>query len=446
MSLIDPTLQSHWDRYLQASGRPATEVETAFQARFSGLRPGDDHIVFPPPPLHASFIDEMVAASRTILHCIDAIPERVFGGDVRAWLAFQGLADDEADFLQQCCRGRQRAMATSFARPDCVIADGTARMVEMNIAPPLGGTDTCDRIADEVHASDFGRFLAAAGVVLESPDTLGHWTRAIRALTRLRADRPAPVFFVALADPDEQPSPRYPNYVRAIEAAGFVHRRGLIQHLQVRPDGVFHQGERVDVVFTMFTYAEFLRFQVPRPLALALAQADEDGLVDYLLSPVNIAFDNKCNLELLTSPAFEAHWTPRERQVFARHIPATRRWRGARLAQAAERRAGLVLKPARDFGGTGVTIGANVDDAAWRAALDTALAPGEHWVLQDVAAPMWRHEAASGAALNLCLGPLLYRGVHGGTFLRLRPALDDGVPVINAAQGASVGLAMVRRG
>jgi hypothetical protein len=446
MTITDPVLQSHWDRYLQVSGAQAAEVETTFQERFSGLRPGDDHIVFPPPPFSASFIDEMVEASRTILACIDAIPERVFGGNVRAWLAFQGLEDDEIDFLQQCCRGRQRAMATSFARPDYVIADGTARMVEMNIAPPLGGTDTCDRIADEVHASAFGRFLAAAGIELESPDTLGHWTRAIRALARTRPDRPAPVFFVALADPDEQPSPRYPNYVRTIEAAGFVHRRGLIQELHVRPDGVYHQGERVDVVFTMFTYAEFLRFQVPRPLALALARADEEGLVDYLLSPVNIAFDNKANLELLTSPECAAHWTLHERQVFARHIPATRRWRGARFAQAAELRASLVLKPARDFGGAGVTIGANVGDAAWRAALDAALAPGEHWVLQDVAAPMWRHEAASGTALNVCLGPLLYRGVHGGTFLRLRPAMDGGVPVINAAQGASVGLAMVRRG
>ena len=448
MNIIDTVLETSWENFLRMTGKDPAAIEEQFQQRFSGISPGYDRIVFPSPPLAADFVEELVMASQTVLACIASIPERIFANDIAAWLKFQGLDLEEIDFLLRCCTPRQLAMATQFARPDCVVTSEGIRVVEMNIAPPIGGTAICDRVFDEICASDFGRFLAGEGTVLAPPQSLALWRTTIRALGRASARRSSPIFFEARADADECLSSQHREFVQAVEEAGFQYRRGLIQDLQVGAQGVVYENERIDMVFTMFTYAEFQRFKVPRALALALVAADEEQLVDFILSPANIVFDNKCNLELLTAPHYADRWSAAERLAISRHVQTTRRFQPSLQAEAVARRTELVLKPNRQFGGTGVVFGSNVSDEEWLATLQTALETGERWVLQDVAPPLWKYRSRPANAsqpFNVCLGPLLFGTAYAGTFMRLMPVVDDAIPVINASLGASVGLAAVRR-
>src|SRR5581483_3130875 len=107
--------------------------------------------------------------------------------------------------------------------------------------------------------------------------------------------------------------------------------------------------------------------------------------------------DQKSLWEVLTDPTLSRkYFTPEERSVFRRHVLWTRILSdrktvlpdgstGDLLPFARREREGLVLKPNRSFGGEGVVIGPAQTAAEWEAALDTALADAERWVVQQLA-------------------------------------------------------------
>jgi hypothetical protein len=381
---------------------------------------------------------------------IKSIPERIFRDDYAAWLRFQGCPPLEAAFLQQLCTPRCVETATHFARPDCVITPDGFRIVEMNIAPPIGGIADCDRIVQEFRATPFAQYLESKGVRVDAPRTLGCWGKALREVARASEGNPSPMFFEALADPSEiaLPNAQHADFVQGIREHGFRHCRGNIKDLHHRDGGVCFFGEtRVDLVFTAFTYAELRAFEVPHQLTLDLAAADSAGQVDFIAPPVNIVFDNKCNLELLTDPDLARHWTKDERRLITRVLPRTQRLREDRLLMALHRRASLVLKPARQFGGAGIVVGSNCTDAQWSARLHAALASGEAHVVQDTVRSLFRHDIDFGTkrvTYELCAGPMYFGQENAGVFLRLMTARDGVVPVINAARGAHIGAAIAR--
>jgi uncharacterized circularly permuted ATP-grasp superfamily protein len=62
-------------------------------------------------------------------------------------------------------------------------------------------------------------------------------------------------------------------------------------------------------------------------------------------------------------------------------------WRGRRvdlLDCAARNRVGFVLKPNLGYGGAGVTVGRDVDQAEWEDKLSAALRAPEHWLVQEL--------------------------------------------------------------
>ncbi len=453
MNPIDPLQQLAWREHGAQAGDLQAE-DAGFQAQFHRVSPRYEPVIYPLPLFSASFLDDLVHSGRAVLALILSIPQRIYGGDYAAWLRFQGCPDDEAAFLLPMCTARSIEVATRFARPDCLLTPEAFRIVEMNIAPPIGGIADCDRMVTEFRASPFGRHLAGQGVKAQAPDTLACWGDAVRAVARASAARRGqgvePLFFEALADPAEvaQANAQHADFVQGIRDSGFRHCKGNVQDLCVRDDGVYFGEQRVDLVFTAFTFSELQTFKVPRRLVLDLVAADAAGLVDFIAPPVNILFDNKCNLELLTSPEYARHWSDAERQLIARTLPLTQRLRQERLSTALEQRESLVLKPTRQFGGAGVVVGANCTDAQWRAELDRALASGEPCVLQETVHELFRLEVDCGGApvrYEVCAGPMYFGNRDAAVFLRLMPARDGVVPVINAARGARMGVALARR-
>jgi uncharacterized circularly permuted ATP-grasp superfamily protein len=145
----------------------------------------------------------------------------------------------------------------------------------------------------------------------------------------------------------------------------------------------------------------------------------------------------KALFAVLTDPAHAALFTGAQRAVIAAHVPWTRIVRDGRtekhgraeglLEIARRERERLVLKPNDEYGGTGVRLGWETPEAAWQAALDTALAdPPGTWVVQE-RIPVRREvfpqfDVAGNVEMRDMLvdfAPYLFRGRMGGFLTRL---------------------------
>ncbi len=104
-------------------------------------------------------------------------------------------------------------------------------------------------------------------------------------------------------------------------------------------------------------------------------------------------FDHKSVFELFTTPGLAAHFSALERRVFRQHIPWTRRVIVGNttdpdgepvdlLPWLQANRTRIVLKPNRNYGGEGILLGREVNDAEYASALELAIASPGSWVAQ----------------------------------------------------------------
>ena len=102
----------------------------------------------------------------------------------------------------------------------------------------------------------------------------------------------------------------------------------------------------------------------------------------------------KAFFAVLTDPRHAGLFSEREHEVIARHVPWTRVVGETRTSKGAEafdlvpwirrNRDDLVLKPNDEYGGAGVTLGWELGESAWDAALQEALAaPAGTWIVQE---------------------------------------------------------------
>jgi hypothetical protein len=441
--ILDPRFERAWDAYMERAGQPFEEVYGRYQQQFRAGHCKHDEVVFPPAIFSKAFLDGLAAAAKRLLALVESIPGRFFDGSLRDWARFQCLPEREALLLMVVASPRSLSMATHFARPDCLATKEGFKVVEVNIAPPIGGMDSCDRIAREFMKTGYFSYLTSAGAILESKNTARHWLEALRRLSRVANAADHPVLFEALANPDEDIAlePDHPEFVRILEEGGFQVRSGYVQDLRVAEDGVFDGGVRVHSVFTMFTWSEYKRFVAPEHV-IALAAADESGLVDFIAPPTSALFDSKTNLELLTSPEWSDFLSGEERAFLHSCLPTTFRVLPGRTERAFEQQESLVLKPAGEFGGRGILVGAQTSRDTWRGEVTKAAEIPGSFVCQETISDLFELSVRRGSAdpvrQVMCLGPMLFGREYAGTFVR-QIERQSGVPIINAARGATVG-------
>ena len=241
--------------------------------------------------------------------------------------------------------------------------------------------------------------------------------------------------------------------------AEHLHRRFGIEVCHADPaelvldgDEVLFHGEVVDLGYRDYSVDEVL--QLARrgvdvaPVRALLSQ-------NRMVSSIAAELEQKSMWEVFTDPLLvDQHFTPREREVFRRHVPWTRLLRG-RTTQLVDKAVGdlpefvraqresLVLKPNRAFGGVGVCIGAQQDQRAWEQALDRAMAEPDTWVVQQrVRLPV--HEfpflAPDGAmrlhSLHVVLG---IAPTEEGLSVTGRASEDQ---VVNVARGGGIAVVM----
>ncbi|WP_416974242.1 hypothetical protein [Streptomyces sp. 4F14] len=378
-----------------------------------------------------------------------SLPGRLFGGDTARYCDALGIAPDRAALISRFAGAPGRA--TRYGRAD-LYHDGDAfKLLEFNIASDLGGTDRSQMQRALLTHPAFASFAAEHG--------LGHVHTGERVAAALRE--------AALPLTGGVREPRIGLVCAPGGLAGFGHlllafaemTRSLGLPLTLGElDAVTEQGGRlrldgdpVDVVLRFFTVDDLCADPALADRAEPVFRAHEEGRA-VLWTPMDSSlYSNKGALALLSDPA--TPFTDAERALTDRLLPWTRLLADGPptpgptpgdtvtdlLSFCREHRAELLLKPLRDFGGTGVIPGWECEPDRWarlvQDRMSDAGAPltglGNRWIVQRRVLPRTEPvlDAATGArspwvaAWGLFLTPQGY----AGTDVRAAPAAASAV-------------------
>lgn len=160
-------------------------------------------------------------------------------------------------------------------------------------------------------------------------------------------------------------------------------------------------------------YRRLVASEIPRKLGLdhPIVRAGRDRVACLASGFGALALSSKAMLALVSDPARATELTAEERRLVDAHIPWTRSvvegsttdWTGAGVdlvELALANREQLVVKPANEYGGSGVVLGWTVTATEWEAALRTAL-DRPHVIQQRVALPAEPFPTCSDGRLEL---------------------------------------------
>ena len=439
--MFDASYEGLWADLVRHAPTDAMQDRALFLRR---LARRDKSFLFPPPVFEPGVAEEVEQAGARIVDLVRSIPQRVFGGDWRAWADALGFADAERELILALRSDKMERLATHFARPDFVLSPSGPRICEVNVSAALGGMNEGFVFADAFRRSGLHGAMSEAGIEVDIRDTRQAWADAVMDVAPRSRSQACPVLFDAAVDAGDPGTARQ-HFRDLARAAGFTVIAGLMSELQIGDDGVSVGGIPVDLVFTMFTWWECRHFG-SREQMLQLAALSERGLVDYLSPLITAIFDNKANLEFLSRPAWRHLFDASERAFLDRYVPETFRLTRDTLAEAIERRAELVVKPADEWAGRGVLFGHDIAADAWAPLLADRLAAGSFVCQKAIDLAVTRDVPFAGAthAYTMSLGPLLFGGRHAGLYVRQMGDVT-GVPVLNAKLGAEAGYAYGRR-
>jgi uncharacterized circularly permuted ATP-grasp superfamily protein len=132
---------------------------------------------------------------------------------------------------------------------------------------------------------------------------------------------------------------------------------------------------------------------------------------------------------------------PADAAVVRQHVPRTEILTAGLREQVLADRNQLVLKPNGSYGGVGVVVGPEVDEATWANAVEEALSEGgyivQHHIDVDRLTMQFVHletEETAEADVPFCVAPYLFAGIPAGAYLRF--TVPGAGPVVNVGQGA----------
>jgi hypothetical protein len=338
-------------------------------------------------------------ASQTLHNALRRLPE-LYWDDPQVRTALR-LSDVEEQWLRECTGPSQQESNPIFGRLDAVV-DFSSPMwkdslwfVEPNMSG-IGGlhlTPMTDRIIEELvfpllYAHSPGLALETGQdirellmqEIIDHLEAIGRKGRTVCCVEPRFADTGI----------DEQQ-----------DLADFYHERhGMTvfhadpSELTLRGSEVYYRDVAIDVVYRDYSVLDLLEREKQgvniEPMKAMFKQ-------NRVVSSIAAEIDQKACFEALTDPTItRRYFSAEERQVFRRHVLWTRRLGnretmlpdglpGNLLEYVREEREMLVLKPNRQYGGTGVLLGLAVSDQEWDKAITQALADTGSWVVQQLA-------------------------------------------------------------
>jgi len=189
---------------------------------------------------------------------------------------------------------------------------------------------------------------------------------------------------------------------------------------------------KIDIVYKRLLVNEYLPIVREFP---ALLDAYRAGAICMVNSFRSKLIHKKALFAVLTDKERAGLFSNEEREAIRAHVPWTRMVRSGNsdyfgkhielLEFIRTNRNKLVLKPNDDYGGHGITIGWNSDEAAWDSALQSALANGDYLAQERVPTarevfPALTDDGAIEFSEQLVdLDPLLFNGKVRSAFTRL---------------------------
>jgi hypothetical protein len=313
-----------------------------------------------------------------------ALPRRRFGGDVGAFARALGMTPPQVAAVERFA-GRE---LSRLSRAD-IYHDGAGfRLMELNLGSPVGGLDNAvlnEAVLTHPVVADF-----VAAHKLSYVDGLAGVVETMRAECGLADDRR--LFMAAADEPSSfaQIAPLLHHSAAALSRYGVDAVACHVGQLRVQGGRVWYEDRPVDLLYRIFLL-EDLRDPQCAALITPLLAAAERGEV-ALFSPIDSdLYMSKSALAMLSDEAYRDRLDPAELASLDRLLPWTRVVRdepvtvdGERVdlrGYAIDQRERLVLKPASQYGGKGVVLGWEVDDARWRRHLTEAM--DGSYVLQE---------------------------------------------------------------
>ncbi|MDQ2975631.1 MAG: circularly permuted type 2 ATP-grasp protein [Acidobacteriota bacterium] len=189
---------------------------------------------------------------------------------------------------------------------------------------------------------------------------------------------------------------------------------------------------QIDIVYKRLLVNEYLPIIKEHPELLEAYRAGAICMVNSFRSKL---IHKKALFAVLTDQRRADLFSRDEQEAIRNHVPWTRLVRAETsdycgkeidlIEHVKANRDKLVLKPNDDYGGHGITIGWNSDEAGWHEALRAALANGDYLVQERVPTaretfPALQDDGTIEFAEQLVdLDPLLFNGKVGSAFTRL---------------------------
>ncbi|MBI5526379.1 MAG: hypothetical protein HY897_08585 [Deltaproteobacteria bacterium] len=237
-----------------------------------------------------------------------------------------------------------------------------------------------------------------------------------------------------------------PYIVNAVRKRGVFAKLSDPRELRVWRGEVCLGNRPVDVLYRNIEIRDLLDIEAADGRIEALRLAFRRNQV---ISSLAGEFDHKSLLETMTLPEVERGLSSEWREVVRTVVPWTRLMREVKTADPAGRQVdlpsyvrrhkdALVLKPNRECGGDGVTIGTYRDQSAWERAVHRAIRHKSEWVVQQAIKPAeipvpakWRGKIRLGARYTNA-GVIT---IPGGPYVLGR---SSAMPVVNVSRGGGI--------
>jgi hypothetical protein len=155
---------------------------------------------------------------------------------------------------------------------------------------------------------------------------------------------------------------------------------------------VYARGKKIDILYRDTTLSELCLLEEKGHDFKALKTAFRRGQV---ISSLEGEFDHKSAFEVFTHPRYASAFTPKERELFRRHVLWTRLLRETRTRDSQgksvdlipwvlKNQPRLVLKPIRLYGGKGVLFGQDASRSAWIKKIEAGLTEPGEWIIQQL--------------------------------------------------------------
>lgn len=213
--------------------------------------------------------------------------------------------------------------------------------------------------------------------------------------------------------------------------------------LRLKGREIWYGDTKVDLLYRDPTLNELVDMEAEGDDVRAIRHAFRENRV---VSTLAGEMDHKSIFELFSSRRWKDLFKPAERAMFRKHIPWTRLLRETRTDDPSGRdtdlveyvrrhKESLILKPNRDYGGSGITIGNLVTAAEWDRAIERSL--GVAVVQQRIEFNRDVYPVVSGGRVKY-EERYIVTGVHAGEDECVILARMSEEPVVNITRGGAI--------